>query len=454
MIRKIVDVATEWNEQGKTIRLKKFARHLSEEHGIVLSSKTVGDILVANDLREKKTRKKRPKFYQSLCQRIPNGLLSIDGSEFTVFLGDDSYKFNVEAGVDVVSNLHTAYSISKTETAEEVLKVLEEHMEKWGQPLGVLYDHGSANLSQEVDQWLKENDVKSVPAGPANPKGNGTIEGAFGWLKRTVGDIRIDMSSKETIAKSVLEILISVYVKMHRRLELGGDGPSRIELMQTVINPETREFEKKRLADYLKSRMKSDDSPRLKLLYSMIQQLNMNPDIKAVKRAQQTIVHYDMASIQKAEKAFVKAVKRKSDRLNLAYFFGILKRIQQEQDDLAYADYCRGKYEYNQIFEREAHEKELRDMDKPPSIDQILEVMLQGITIKQRRIQEFAMNGAVEWIEQLKKTVEYIKPLQKKFMDAIAELKDISLEQKKKLQQIIVSLLAVKNQDDRVTSIS
>ncbi len=71
------------------------------------------------------------KFYQSLCQIFPNGLLSIDGTEITLFLDDGPYKFKVEASLDVFSNLFTAFSVSDTETSEAAINVPEERRKKY-----------------------------------------------------------------------------------------------------------------------------------------------------------------------------------------------------------------------------------------------------------------------------------------------------------------------------------
>ncbi|MCP4552578.1 MAG: hypothetical protein GY834_11170, partial [Bacteroidetes bacterium] len=68
--------------------------------------------------------------------------------------------------------------------------------------------------------FLDSKNIKSVPSGPANAKGNGTIEGAFSQLKQVIGSIHIDTSSPEAMAKSVLQTIISVYIKMRNRLPL------------------------------------------------------------------------------------------------------------------------------------------------------------------------------------------------------------------------------------------
>jgi len=85
-VKAIVKLANELKGKGKRIRLQGFTRDLKQKEGIVLSRKKVKEVLIANDLFQANTRNRRPRFYQSLRKEIPNGLLSLDGSELVVFL--------------------------------------------------------------------------------------------------------------------------------------------------------------------------------------------------------------------------------------------------------------------------------------------------------------------------------------------------------------------------------
>ena len=75
------------------------SEYSQKEDGIELSAKTVNEILIANDLASAQSRKKRPKFYKSLCQKIPNGLLSLDGSNFIIWIDNVPFTFNVEGSI-------------------------------------------------------------------------------------------------------------------------------------------------------------------------------------------------------------------------------------------------------------------------------------------------------------------------------------------------------------------
>jgi len=145
MVRQILEVAKELKSKGSQIRLKSFTRQLTMEEDIVLSSKKVAEILIANGLYKPETTSRRPRFYQALRQGIPNGLISVDGSEFSVWINQVAYKFNLELGVDVDSYCHTGFSVSDSETSQEFIKVLEAHKKSWGTPIGLVSDHGSAN---------------------------------------------------------------------------------------------------------------------------------------------------------------------------------------------------------------------------------------------------------------------------------------------------------------------
>ena len=279
IVRRVCEKAKGLKQQAKRIRLKQFTNPLQKEDAIYLSAKTVNEILIANDLAAAQSRKKRPRFYQSLCQRIPNGLLSLDGSEFTIWLDNMPFTFNLELAVDVGSFTHTAFSIADTETTDEVIGVLEAHRRQWGTPVGVVCDHGSANLSENAMSYIKSHGIELVPAGPANPKGNGTDEGAFGQMKNTLGVIRLDMSSPKALAKSVLNALVSVYVYLRNRLCLHNNDVMPIGQMAVPVSRDQRKVERQRLKEHQKTKTGSkEDQLKLDHLQWIIDHFGFEPE--------------------------------------------------------------------------------------------------------------------------------------------------------------------------------
>lgn len=450
LVRLIVEKAREMKAQEKQIRIKDFTEKLAKEMGLALSLKTVGEILIANGFRKPSTRKRRPRFYQSLRRRIPNGLLSFDGGEFTVFVDGLPVKLNVELGVDVGTFTHTAFSIGKTESTDSVLDVLKTHIREWGCPIGIVCDHGSANMSAAVAAHIKPLGVEFVPAGPRNPKGNGTLEGAFSQMKQVIGTIRIDASSPEKLARSVLEAIVSVYIKMRNKLPLRLRKDSPLENFNNPATQEDIDSERRRLKRHKESKVRNaEDQSKIDRVHFLIKNKNIPCEPEAIDRAKKTVIRYDIKAIIEAEEAFIKAVNRKPERLSLPYFFGILKNVQQERDDSAYKEYCRRKYNYEQMLESERRSEQMEK--KPPTIEQILEMVERGMTLSSRAIRRVCLKSAQRWTNELLEGKQYLEPLRKRFVEAIGKIYHLGNEQKEQMMEYINQFLNQKSETDRVT---
>jgi hypothetical protein len=439
IVRRVCEKAKRLKQQAKRIRLKQFTKALEKEDAIYLSAKTVNEILIANDLASAQSRKKRPRFYQSLCQRIPNGLLSLDGSEFTIWLDNMPFTFNLELAVDVGSFTHTAFSIADTETTDEVIGVLEAHRRQWGSPLGIVCDHGSANLSENAMDYIKSHGIELVAAGPANPKGNGTDEGAFSQMKKALGVIGLDMSSPKALAKSVLNALVSVYVYMRNRLCLHNNNIVPIEQMAMPVGEDQRQAENERLKEYQKAKADSQqDQLKLDHLQWIIDHFGFEPQADVLKRAQRSIKSYELEAIGESQKAFVKATKRKADRCNLSYFFGILKNIQKQRDEQAIRQYCRQRYNYLRMLEMQRKQD---DDQQPASVDDIISMLEKAVTKKSRIVKELAIRKVREWTHELMKNYSYMGSVKKKLSDALGKLNHLNFEQKQKAWELVEQFL-------------
>lgn len=452
VVRHVVDAAREYKNKNLRLRLKSFTREVCDGLGMELSRKTVEEILIANDLFKAETRKKRPRFYQSLRQRIPNGLVSIDGSDFIVFIDDGRLDYNVELSVDVGSFCHTAFSVNRSETAEEVIEVLEGHRRLWGEPLGVLFDSGSANLSGMVDDYLKAHGIEKVPAGPGNPKGNGTDEGAFGQMKRTLGKIRVDASSPWALGKSILNLLVGVYVRMKNQMGSWKNEVTREDSMRAGAPPAKRAEERKRLVAHNQARNAPDPNPaKVERLHFIIGHHGLTPEEPALRRAERCIAYYDLDAIGQSETAFLKAVSRDVRRRTLPYFFGVLKNIQKQIDDDRRQAYCRERYNYGCMLENERRLKERQVVEAPPTIEQIVRMAEKAVTAPARFVKQLATRRAKEWTGILLGPARYIEPLRKQIIDAAGTLTHLTLDQKEKVINLIEEFLTPKTGEECVT---
>jgi hypothetical protein len=455
IVREVVEAAKELKAKGRRLGIGKFTSDLNKKLDMDLGRKTITDILVANDLYKVETRKRRPRFYRSLCRRIPNGLLSLDGSDLEVWIDDIVEKFNVELGVDVGSFCHTGFGIQRTETAEAVIEALEAHRRQWGVPLGVLFDCGSANQSDDVFRYLHDHGIEPVPVGPGNPKGNGTDEGAFSLMKRTLGKICIDTSSTGALARSVLEKLISVYITMRNQIVLGrGTSPPAAE-MKVPVTAAQRQAESQRLSDHNQARNAPDaNAPKYERLDWVIRSHGLGPEQAQLEHARRSIRGYEMEAITKTEQAFLKAVQRDARRKNLSYFFGILRNIQQEIDNEAYQNYCRKRYSYQHMIEEQRRQQQKDELNAPATIENIMEMAVRAVTQKLRSIKELAEKRAREWALELCASVGYIGPVRRKIQDAIGSLSDLDGRQKEQVWELLESFLNQKPETESVTLVS
>ena len=453
MVRIIVRIAEDLMARGKRLRIKRFTKDLREKKGVALSRKKVQEVLVANGLFAVRTRKKRPRFYQSLRKEIPNGLLSLDGSELIVWLDKEPYPFNVELGVDVKTFAHTAFSVGDTESSMEVIKVLEAHRRDWGDPLGVLFDHGSANLSETTLSYLKSHRIEPVPAGPRNPKGNGTDEGAFSQMKQALGPIELELSSPRALAKAVLEKLICLYIEMRNRMPLKKAPVSPQRAMSIEVPPSKRDMERQHLKEHkMRKADAGEDQSKVDQLHELIGYHRMTPQPDALKRAEKTIKAYEKKAISAAQEAFIRAVNRKAQRKNLAYFFGILKRIQQERDDAAYEKYCRQRYSLEVM--RELNRRHEEHQQHRHSVEETIEMLLRAVKTTEQFVKELAIRKARQWTQELMESVRYPGALKSRFQRALEACRELSTDRKKEIWELIEQFINPKTMAESVTRIS
>ena len=440
MVRQIVKVAKELKSKGRRIRLKSFTKQLTAEKDIVLSSKKVGEILIANGLYKPEIRRRRPRFYQALRQGIPNGLVSVDGSEFTVWINQVPYKFNLELGVDVESYCHTGFSVSDSETSQEFIKVIEAHKASWGTPIGLVSDHGSANLSDESKAYLELNDIEALPAGPANPKGNGTVEGAFSEMKGVIGTIDFETLSPRNLAKAILEKVISIYIAMRNRLPRVGDNIAPGEAMKAQTPKKKLQALKERYKERKQRSENTGQEAKLGRLAWILQNHALEVDERSLKRAEKCIVTYDLNAINKSEEAFLKAIRRDQRRRTLPYFFGILNNIQNDLDTAQYENYCRGRYYYHGMLDREREEQEKNK--ETTTVKNLVAILRNSILSRHRFIKDTCVRQAKLMAADLKKQYHYAGALKNKILDELVNVKELGIGQRKEAVNLMELVLS------------
>lgn len=105
---------------------------------------------------------------------------------------------------DLASGMELS-TVAGTTTGEEVALELERLFERWGAPLVIKCDNGSALVAGEVIELAKTWGVVVLRSPPRMPAYNGAAERGLGWWKLLVGGC-VEMAQREgTISLQDLE---------------------------------------------------------------------------------------------------------------------------------------------------------------------------------------------------------------------------------------------------------
>lgn len=181
---------------GPTLAKEK----LKEFEGIKVSEETVRKWLIEEGLWEVK-RKKEVKVYQRRKRRSRFGeLIQGDGSPHDWFEGRGE-RCNLIQFVDDATSKTTAARFVKSETTEAYLELLEEHLERYGRPLGLYVDkHSVFRVNKEEIQKgvgithfgkvVKELGIELICA--HSPQAKGRVERKNGvYQDRLIKEMRL-----------------------------------------------------------------------------------------------------------------------------------------------------------------------------------------------------------------------------------------------------------------------
>jgi hypothetical protein len=291
--------------------------------------------------------------------------------------------------------------------------------------------------------YLLRQQVEHLPAGPGNPKGNGTAESAFSGMKDVIGTIALNTSSPTLLAKSVLEKIVSVYIAMRNRLPRLEDHQSPAEIISHPASQEARQ----QLSDHYQTRAQRKDDPdrqqKLDRLDWIIRYHRLIVDEPSLKRAHTCIAHYDREAIAKSEEAFLTAVRRDQNRCSLPYFFGILKRVQKEMDDQKHKGYCCNRYNEQQIRERERQKhQEMMETAEPTTIENLVAMLQEVLKSNLDFVKETSIRLVKQMLQNLRNQYQYLGILKKKISDALGEVQSMSLSQRQAAFNLVEQYLA------------
>jgi hypothetical protein len=206
----------EYADFGPTLAREK----LQERHGYYLSDETLRKWMIEEGLWKAKAKKKR-RVYQRRMRRSRFGeLLQGDGSRHAWF-EERGEKCTLVIFVDDATSRLTAGRFVTAETTEAYRIILEEHLNRYGKPLGLYVDkHSIFRTSRENNEaketetqfgrMLRELDIELICA--HSPQAKGRVERANGVLQdRLIKEMRLLGIGTIEEANRFLPIFIEQY---------------------------------------------------------------------------------------------------------------------------------------------------------------------------------------------------------------------------------------------------
>ena len=328
------------------------------------SRKTVEDILLANDVRQPKSQKPQTPHTNRVKQFFPNAQVLLDGKEIEVIYKGEAYFVTIEFCKDIASGATTGMALGESESYELVKKALQEHQEKYGDPLAVLTDNGPANRPLEIE--LGRNEKLVIRARPYRPQTKGHIENEFSIFEKKVSHIEIKGEGGQEIVMSIVAVITRMYLRLRNQIPRCGVCPMTPEKLIQFTPSElegenahrvlTTERDKKREQ---KEQALKISAEKVDLIESIVKEQQLQGDQMLLKR---NLRHVELEAIREAERRFHVASQRdtfEAGKRTMAYFCAIALNVQKERDQARRQEVARKRYGLDQHAKRERDKRDL-----------------------------------------------------------------------------------------------
>ena len=95
-----------------------------------------------------------------------------------------------------------------------------------------------------------------------------------------------------------------------------------------------------------------------------------------------------------------------------------------------------------------------QETPKTHSVEGVVSILVQAVKASVQFVKELAVRKAREWIQELMKSYRYVGALKKCFSEALGNLKDLTVEEKNKIWELIEQFLNLKITGKSVTQFS
>jgi len=101
---------------------------------------------------------------------------------------------------------------------------------------------------------------------------------------------------------------------------------------------------------------------------------------------------------------------------------------------------------------------ELKRQEQKPqnthSVEGVVSMLVQAVRASVQFVREVAIRKAQAWTQELMEAYQYVGALKNRFSEALANLKDLTVEEKNRIWELIEQILNPKTTGKSVTQIS
>ena len=339
-------VIEEYKRLEETLTLEEFTRRFNSKYPQdTLDRRTITRILQSEGLREVKMREDPERYHGEIKVYFPGAQAALDAKKCDVHFQSEpreTITLTEEVAVDIASGAILGDVLRKEEDSDGVERVVVCARAECESILAVLSDNGSANRSGRVERVAGEStELGQIFSFPAHPRTNGHLEGLFGQFSRIAGEIEVDDSSRESLARSILAVIWRIFTYFHNhspRESLGGLCPI-VYLRRYHARPEEVEAaraglrEQKERSEALRRKHPRCSDPRfLGEVQRIVETHRFEVPVEMATRA---LLNYDSQVIGSASSAFFAYSQRDGfdeRKRTFAYFMGIVRNKQEELD--------------------------------------------------------------------------------------------------------------------------
>lgn len=219
--------------KGKFVAFCKMVR---EQYRLPYGMTAISTLLHEVGLRHRKKHRKQAPWSAGTYRKLfPGAQWLGDGSTIKVHgievkCGDQTFRFNLEAILDVASNAVVGMAVTESEDEAAVQAAFQDAVATAGQaPEALSLDNRPSNHTETIVEALKQENTTLLATTLGRGQSKAPLEGTFGLFNQDLPELRMTGETPRDRARSFLEVAFCSWARGRNgrpRKQLGGRSPA------------------------------------------------------------------------------------------------------------------------------------------------------------------------------------------------------------------------------------